>query len=395
MTKFLILEDSSKSGFGGGQRVTLNIINVIQSSRLDSCNQIYIFDFYNPFHLETEFSKSACQIPNVHYRRLFVNLFQIKPSSVRSSNSVYLFEAISYPLFFVVNSVVLLISYSLLWARTRDRDKLAVYISAKSPLFLSIILTIFRPRIYYHSHNVAKKGLMNNLLLLIMRITGAQEISVSKASSITNTSIVIPNPSSSSKVTLLHDTINLKFQDKCFATMSNLLKWKGIQNYLDAIPLIDKFHDSVAPRLSHRIYGKGNYLEVLQRHSIELSLHSVSFRGFVSDVLSVLRDEVFCLVLPSIACEACPMTLIEAVSLGVPVITTNIGGQYEYLPDCLKSYCYPPGDKKALAMSISKLASLDESSYLTLCENILNQAFIFSYKSFSEKVSATLCIDEI
>jgi glycosyltransferase involved in cell wall biosynthesis len=47
----------------------------------------------------------------------------------------------------------------------------------------------------------------------------------------------------------------------------------------------------------------------------------------------ILRSDIDMVVLPSIATESCPMTIIESICAGIPVITTNIGGQYELLAD--------------------------------------------------------------
>ncbi|GGG48480.1 glycosyltransferase [Bizionia arctica] len=79
------------------------------------------------------------------------------------------------------------------------------------------------------------------------------------------------------------------------------------------------------------IYGDGDILEELEQLSINLNLKDrVNFKGNVLDVHSKIFDS-HCFVLSSLT-EGFPNALLEALSLGIPVIATNcMSGPLELL----------------------------------------------------------------
>lgn len=77
----------------------------------------------------------------------------------------------------------------------------------------------------------------------------------------------------------------------------------------------------------------------------------VKFLGPQSDVVSSLRQwDLF--VLPSLL-EAVPISILEAMSCGIPVIATDVGGVAEIIGDKRTGLIVPPGDSQSLAKAIS------------------------------------------
>lgn len=74
------------------------------------------------------------------------------------------------------------------------------------------------------------------------------------------------------------------------------------------------------------------------------------------DKVGSLYDEADILVLPSYA-EGMPMSILEAVGKGLPVIATNIGGIPEVVIDGRNGFIINPGDIEALAEKLEILIS--------------------------------------
>lgn len=69
-----------------------------------------------------------------------------------------------------------------------------------------------------------------------------------------------------------------------------------------------------------------------------------------------LRDCAF-VVQPAIWLENMPNTLIEALSVGKPVVASDIGSLTELVTDGENGYLVPPGDVKALSLALDKMST--------------------------------------
>lgn len=104
--------------------------------------------------------------------------------------------------------------------------------------------------------------------------------------------------------------------------------------------------------------GDGPEREPLQRLAAELELEDrVRFAG------PLPRDEVLALyraadaALLSSAWENFPHSVVEALAVGTPVISTAVGGVPEVVEDGLNGLLVPSGDVQALTSAIRRLAS--------------------------------------
>ncbi len=87
--------------------------------------------------------------------------------------------------------------------------------------------------------------------------------------------------------------------------------------------------------------------------------HCVTFAGWATDVLPVYRA-LDVLVLSS-RNEGVPISVIEAMAAGVPVVTTKVGGVPDLIPEPGYGALVPPDDPDAMAAAI--LRALDKSGY--------------------------------
>jgi glycosyltransferase involved in cell wall biosynthesis len=123
--------------------------------------------------------------------------------------------------------------------------------------------------------------------------------------------------------------------------------------------LLSAFRDArkVCPDIRLRIAGDGE-LQQATMLTRELRLDdSVTFLGWLS-AADIQRElgvaEVF--VLPSHN-EGLPMSLLEAMACGLPVVSTRVGGIPELVTDGVNGLLIVPGDVEALTRSIILLAN--------------------------------------
>ncbi len=115
-----------------------------------------------------------------------------------------------------------------------------------------------------------------------------------------------------------------------------LSRIKGVDLLLRCFPLVKR----ALPDASLKIIGDGPIREELESLTDELGLtESVTFLGKVSDqvVAESLRRSAL-IAIPSITFENSPLTGIEALAAGVPIIGNNIGGIPEIVQHGLNGF---------------------------------------------------------
>lgn len=125
--------------------------------------------------------------------------------------------------------------------------------------------------------------------------------------------------------------------------VGRLSKEKGVDILVDAWSKIN---------YPLKIVGDGPLLNLLRRRATT----NISFDGTLSyqDVLKQVAQSSF-LILPSVCYEGCPMTPIEAMALGKPVLASDLGPRSEMVKNGLNGFLYPPNDVHALREKIQEL----------------------------------------
>jgi len=83
---------------------------------------------------------------------------------------------------------------------------------------------------------------------------------------------------------------------------------------------------------------------------------TIIYQGFHKDIRPII-NESNCIVLPSYR-EGLPRTILEAMSMSRPVITTDTAGCRETVDEGLNGYLVPIKDVDALAVAIQKIIDL-------------------------------------
>jgi glycosyltransferase involved in cell wall biosynthesis len=146
---------------------------------------------------------------------------------------------------------------------------------------------------------------------------------------------------------------------------ANLEYWKGIDVLLEAARLVE------AP-LRLEIYGDGSLRDRLELQAREGGVDA-RFHGFVADVRERL-PELDVLVQPSRA-DNLPLSILEAMAAGLPVVGTRVGGIPELVVDGETGFVVEPDSPRALADALEQLAESPERAR-TLGRNGVERAAV-------------------
>jgi glycosyltransferase involved in cell wall biosynthesis len=138
-------------------------------------------------------------------------------------------------------------------------------------------------------------------------------------------------------------------------TLTGLRRGKGVDTLIDALPPVLACH----PQVRVAIVGDGPDRESLNARAKARAVdHAVRFLGSSSDPIGMLRGaDVF--VLPSSA-DAFPYAILEAMSVGRPIISTDVGGIPEAIVNQESGLLVSAGNPHAITRSLLEL--LDDPS---------------------------------
>ncbi|MCX7011196.1 MAG: glycosyltransferase [Candidatus Sumerlaeota bacterium] len=142
------------------------------------------------------------------------------------------------------------------------------------------------------------------------------------------------------------------------AAGGSLIEQKGLRHLLDAMAILKE--SGVSPALT--IIGEGELRRPLEDQTRRLGLADcVKLVGTMSNqaVLDLIRQSS-AFVLPCVQVadgmmDGIPTILIEAMAVGVPVISCFVSGVPELIENGVSGLLTPPGDSPALASAIRRL----------------------------------------
>jgi glycosyltransferase involved in cell wall biosynthesis len=172
---------------------------------------------------------------------------------------------------------------------------------------------------------------------------------------------------------VVRNGLGLPYDCKMVVTLSRLVEEKGIDVLIDAAAVGGR------DDLFLVVVGSGNQERFLRQKakSLGLDMH-VLFTGYRKDALRILSAaDVF--VLPAYE-EPFGISVLEAMSLGIPVVATDAGGPSEILTDGENGLLVPPNNAKALAEGIMMLID-NPSKAQYLAENAVRRV-----RGFDERV---------
>jgi glycosyltransferase involved in cell wall biosynthesis len=152
--------------------------------------------------------------------------------------------------------------------------------------------------------------------------------------------------------TVRREALGLTTDDIVIGSVSRFDPIKQIDLLVDTLQLLK-------PRLPHLILllvGGGQEEQRIRRLVFERGLQkSVIFTGSLPDVLNLYP--VFDLYIAASQKEGLPLSLVEAMAAGLPVVATDVPGHRDVVVHGETGMLTPPGDTTALAKAVASLVS--------------------------------------
>lgn len=164
-----------------------------------------------------------------------------------------------------------------------------------------------------------------------------------------NSSLKLENENIVVKPNFVEDNGSSYEKDDYFVFVGRLSVEKGVD-------LLLKVFSSSNKKL---IIIGGGPLEKLVKVAVD-SRHNISYLGF-KDKEFIMRKlkRAKALIFSSIGYEGMPMTILESLSVGTPVIAPNIGGPNEIIKDGYNGLIYEVSNKKDLQKKINQIGTDD------------------------------------
>lgn len=138
--------------------------------------------------------------------------------------------------------------------------------------------------------------------------------------------------------------------------VGRIVEWKGIGTLLSAMKrVLAKREDVVLVVVGGSPQRSSDLLDRYRREVANGRYSGrVLFTGFRKDVRPYLKDMDVTLV-PSVAPDPCPRSVIESLALGTPVVGSATGGVPELIRDGYNGFLVKPNDVSGLADTIIKM----------------------------------------
>lgn len=224
---------------------------------------------------------------------------------------------------------------------------------------------------FFKFHNKRINRCLTSIMLRyissVIVLSSAQALDFSKI--LTNKIEVLENT-----VTKEYEYGEKTFNNYNFIYVSNYIAEKGIMELLEAFSAATKLNGLIS------LECHGNYSDTRIINTIN------AYRSPAISIYNSIHDEIkfkkifdsCCLILPSWN-EGQPLVLLEAMSLGTPVIATDVGLVRELLGEAYPYLCKP---KDVFSLSNAILRFIDEPDKKSISDYLRSRYFMF----FSNKI---------
>lgn len=367
LVNFIIFEDSSKSKFGGGQKVSFELINILKRNLFS----VSLIDFTS----DSIFYRESSNLVN---DSLVLTTSNFHKKSTQNSFTFSNYEIIFNLLFFPFNLYRL---FKFL-KRLPLSSKTILICPTKKTIIYGLVIKLLRPKVFiiFHVHNYLNKHYLWSVFMKnIIKYTDDNWFVSSTVKS---------SYADRAKGKIIYNPIELDFKEKVIkrnnevniGIVANLLGYKGIKYFLKSY---DHLQIDINKKIIYNIFGDGpekNELMNMCKHN-----SNILFHGFVSG--KEVYSQIDILVCPSIQEEAFSLVIFEATQNSIPVIATNIKVHKEFFSNNSLLFVDVKSEI-AIAKAISILLTNDKLRF-NLVHNAQNDLLTKFKISFESRVLDT------
>jgi glycosyltransferase involved in cell wall biosynthesis len=167
-----------------------------------------------------------------------------------------------------------------------------------------------------------------------------------------DTKIFDPQRYSVEKRLAIRTKLNITEQQVVVTMISRLIRSKGVLEFSRAAEAIRaKFPQAVFLFIGTYDHENLDAITESEYHQLENTVTCLGSRNDVPDLLAI--SDIF--VLPTYYREGIPRVLLEAASMGLPLVATDVPGCREVIQSGINGYLVSPRDASSLAEGITKL----------------------------------------
>ncbi len=362
LKNIVILEDSSKVKFGGGQKGTLEIIDVFKDKNiiLFDCSEDSLFQSKLPLNISKKYLMCSGKI--------------IKGSN--SSFSIGIKE-IFFGLFLIPLNIMQIINFINL--TKLDIQNTIFYTSSKKLiLILYIIKKIKKIKYIFHARTYDNK---KSFFYKIISIPLANANKIICVSNFIKNNINLKNCYTVYNPLTINSNVQYTAKEikdyTVVAFVGELIEWKGIKFFIESYQYLNS-----KKNIKYHIYGEGSQKNSLMEIS---KFDNIIFKGFNENISDEYKNNIDILVVPSISPESFGRTSLEAAEYGIPCIASNLGGQKELITLGEYGLLIDEEDAQQIAKSVDYLVSNPEE-YIKLSKNALSYSKSFSQNNFYQDI---------